>query len=363
MVEFNAQQSVAEVAQLRGMFRAASPVLESVGAPWSRLPEAPKHLVHPELAARAAQLSGVRVSFTTNSTEISGELESRAGVTVSLTGQGWSKSTRTRQDGSFEFKGLGVESEMVEVWMPHTAPSRLLNLSVNSGASVASPRTPGPRWVCYGSSISQGNHVSAPHLSWPAIASTSLNFDLRSLGFAGQAHVDAVVANDIRDGTADFISICAGINTHNSGTSMRSFWSNLSSFLETVRVGHPEIPIVLISPISSPSRERTPASPQVVPKALLRGARKLANGRIRSVIGPTLGEIREVVHEVGDTFVEASGGLIRVIDGRELLGPDDSHTLMDGLHPGAAGNRLIAERFSRYVASMLPQLDKEQTPR
>ena len=337
------------------MFAGASPRLDALGNLWTRLPDTKQSLVHPELAVRTSQLSGVRVAFTTDSRVISGTLDTEPDVMVSLTGNGWTRWTPVGQDGLFEFTSLSGELQVVEVWLPHAAPSRLRQLSVSVAATASPPPPAGPRWVCYGSSITQGNHVSAPHDIWPTIVCRSMKLDLRSLGFAGQAHLDTVVADDIRNGSADLISICAGINTHNAGTtSLRMFWSQLSHFVETVRKGHPETPIVLISPIASPDREQIPASPRMVPSTFRRGASVLGSSRAASLFGPTLSEIRNVVHEIGDRFAQESDGLLSVLDGRELLDSADASALPDGLHPDTRGNILMAERFERHLVATYP---------
>lgn len=346
----SARRRIATTAQLRGMFRGPSRTLDSMPPTWSRLAEVEPHLIHPELADRAAQLSGVRIALSTNSTEVRGQIDAEPGSTLSLTGPDFARTTQVRFDGSFAFAGLDSNQRTIELWLPHCVPSQLHSIDLSAGATIEAPQPSRFRWVCYGSSISQGNHVRAPHLSWPALASRSLDADLRLLGFAGQALGDTAVAMDIRDSDADLISICLGINTHNAGSStLRTFWSQVAGFVQTVRERHEDTPLVLISPIASPSREAVPASPRLLPSAVRRRVAVFNDPRVRSVVGPTLTEIRDVVHEIGQDLADRSNGSVTLLDGRELLGPQDHELLVDGLHPGERGSQRMAERFLAHV--------------
>lgn len=346
------EASPVRAAEVRGLQRGDALPLDGTPTLWRRMPDTPEHLIHPSLAERAAQLSGVRVAFTTDSPWLSGNIEVEPGALVSLTGAGGPRTAAVDVDGRFRFDDLGGQWRTLELWMPHRAASRLRMLTISSDATTGPPAPAGGRWVCYGSSISQGIHVSAPHLTWPSLASRSMDVDLRLLGFASEAHADPVVAADIRDGAAALISICVGINTHTSGSgSLRTFWSNLSGFVETVRERHRDTPLVLISPIASPSRESTPAFPRIMPGVARRGLARISPERVRAAIGPTLSDLRDVVHDVGERVRSESAGPVTVVDGRDLLGPADTDLLLDGLHPGEHGARLIAERFVAHVTA------------
>ncbi|MFF4600730.1 hypothetical protein [Amycolatopsis sp. NPDC001319] len=82
---------------------------------------------------------------------------------------------------------------------------------------------------------------------------------MRCLGFAGQCHLDPVVARFIRDTPAELISVCLGSNVYRHCTfSARSFVPAVTGFLQTVRDGHPDTPLVVMTPIVCPTGEREP---------------------------------------------------------------------------------------------------------
>jgi len=79
-------------------------------------------------------------------------------------------------------------------------------------------------------------------------------FSPLSLGFAGQCMLDPFVARTIRDLPADVISLKVGINLVNADSMTdRTFGPALHGFLDQVRDGHPDTPILLVSPIHCPS--------------------------------------------------------------------------------------------------------------
>lgn len=235
----------------------------------------------------------------------------------------------------------------VSVWLPPAAGVELHAISVSDGAHVraASPDAR-PRWVHHGSSISHCMEADGPSRTWPAIAAARTGHHLTNLGVAGQCHVDQFVARTIRDLPADRISLKFGINVVNGDTMReRAFASAVHGFLDTVREGHPNTPILVISPIICPVAETAPG-PTVLgddgsitvpdPDAPLTLGR-LSVGRIRDV----LADIVEKRRTIGDDALV-------YLDGRELFGSDDVGDLPDGLHPNGAGYERMGERFAAH---------------
>ena len=63
----------------------------------------------------------------------------------------------------------------------------------------------------------------------------------------------------IRDEQASFVSLKLGINVVNADAlKPRNFAPVVHGFLDTVREGHPETPILVVSPIFCPVHEDTP---------------------------------------------------------------------------------------------------------
>ena len=77
-----------------------------------------------------------------------------------------------------------------------------------------------------------------------------------NLGFAGNAMLDPYVARTMRDLPADLISVKTGVNIVGRGTfKPRTFGPAVHGFLDTIRDGHPDVPLLVISPIILPKAE------------------------------------------------------------------------------------------------------------
>ncbi|MEV7468866.1 hypothetical protein AB0O20_20510 [Streptomyces kronopolitis] len=71
--------------------------------------------------------------------------------------------------------------------------------------------------------------------------------------------LDPYVARTIRDMPADLISLKVGINIVALATfRLRTFGPAVHGFLDTVRDGHPDTPLLLMSPVSSPALDAPP---------------------------------------------------------------------------------------------------------
>lgn len=238
----------------------------------------------------------------------------------------------------------------VTIWLPHAAGVEIHSISVADGAVVLPPPADTrPRWVHHGSSISHCMEAEGPSRTWPAIAAAQTGHQLTNIGLAGQCHVDQFAARTIRELPADRISLKLGINVVNGATMRaRAFSSAVHGFLDTVRDGHPDTPILVISPIICPAAESVPG-PTVLgddgrisvadPDALLDPG-MLNVGRL------SVGRIRELLAEIVAQRRAIGDDTLHYLDGRELFGEADVADLPDGLHPNAAGYERMGERFA-----------------
>jgi hypothetical protein len=218
----------------------------------------------------------------------------------------------------------------IALWLPQSGNTRVGDL-VLAGASLAEAPAPRPRWTTYGSSISQCSAAFGPSETWPALVAGRLGWDLTCLGFSGQCHLDPIAARAIAAVPADVISLCLGINMMGGSTfSARAFAPQVSGFVEQVREAHPDAPILVMTPIVSPARERTPNS-----------------------VGLTLELMRVAIGDVVATLARTDPNL-HLLEGPTIIGTDDLHLLPDGLHPDGDGYRLMADRLTP-VLSQLPQ--------
>ncbi|WP_144238074.1 SGNH/GDSL hydrolase family protein [Microbacterium sp. C448] len=252
----------------------------------------------------------------------------------------------------------------VEIWLPHNESIEIIALRADA------PLRPDirirPTWIHYGSSISQGSNAIMPSEIWPAIAARSADVDLRNLGFGGSAFVAPFIARLIRDTPANLISVKIGINVVNlDAMRLRTFVPAVHGFLDTIRDGHPDTPLLLISPLFAGIHEDTPGPGAIDPASIgsdqvrfiATGTRgDTANGRL------TLRVVREALHDVVGRRTDDAN--LHFIEGTDLYGEEDAAALplLDGLHPSPEAHRLIGERFSERVFGPGGSLRQAQWP-
>jgi len=238
------------------------------------------------------------------------------------------------------FDGLAADAKDIEIWLPQSHATELVALRAD--APVFQPPPSGRNvWVHHGSSISQCNEAESPLGTWPAIAARGAGVELVNVGVAGNCFLDPFVARVLRDTPADLISLKIGVNlTNRAGFRLRTFSPAVHGFLDTIRDGHPDTPLVVISPIACPATESTPGP------AVWRDGVLTASGSPADVAAGalTLRVVRRELERIVAARAEQDAN-IRYLDGLRLLGTDETQYLADGLHPNPAGYRLIGERF------------------
>lgn len=246
--------------------------------------------------------------------------------------------------------GLPAGRNRIEFWLPHNESVDLVELRAD--AEIHEDETIAPQWVHHGSSISQGSNASAPSEVWPAVAARQAGVELRNLGFGGNALVDPFVARVIRDAPADYISVKLGINVVNlDGMRLRTFVPAVHGFLDTIRDGHPETPVVLMSPTFCGIHEDTPGPGAFDPATLgTDHVQFVATGDPDDTESGKL--TLQVIRRELETLVERRADEnLHYLDGLALYGPDDAAQLplTDGLHPCPATHRSIGERFAAHA--------------
>ncbi|WP_030543011.1 GDSL-type esterase/lipase family protein [Streptomyces albus] len=252
--------------------------------------------------------------------------------------------------GTVRFDGLPDGVKDVEIWLPHNETTELLALRTDAPVE---PLPAGSRrvWLHHGSSISHGSDAASPTTTWPALAASLGGVDLVNLGLGGGALLDPFTARALRDTPADLISVKIGINVVNADLMrLRAFGPAVHGFLDTIREGHPTVPLLVVSPVLCPIHEDTPGPSAPDFDGLAEGRlrfRATGDPAERAAGKLTLGVIREELRRLVERRA-ADDPHLHHLDGRELYGEADSAELPlpDELHPDAATHRRIGERFA-----------------
>lgn len=251
---------------------------------------------------------------------------------------------------TLRFESLAGRNKLVEIWLPYNEITELVALR-SDAPLLPVPASVQSVWVHHGSSISHGSNAASPTGIWPVVAARLAGLELVNLGFGGNAQLDPFTARTIRDAPADVISVKLGINLVNADLMrLRAFGPAVHGFLDTIRDGHPETPLLVISPIYCPIHETTPGPGSFDLEALARCETKFiatgAPGEVKT--GKlTLAVIRQQLAAIVAQRAREDAHL-HYLDGLDLYGAADHERLPlpDRLHPDAAIHRLIGERFA-----------------
>ncbi len=332
---------------------------------WTQSPD-------PAVDLMVGMTSGVRLCFTTNAEALclkvletgirlagtprrpstfdlyvdgaeQGSAEAIAGHTIVVDPKGPSFAPGSPSEITFD--ALGTGRKAIELWLPQSAQVEILGLSVSPDAEIqASPEPTGLRWAHYGSSISHGMEAKGPSWTWPALASRTLGYELTNIGLAGQCHLDGFVARSLRDGPFDAISLEVGINIIGADTMRRRVFSSaLHNFLDTIREGKPNTPLLVISPIFCPLLE-THIGPLMRDSLASYSTTDRPHGAVDGAL--TLVEARASIADVVARRQSGGDAHLTHLDGLTLFGPDDESDLPDHLHPNAAGQERMGRRFA-----------------
>ncbi|WNI18784.1 GDSL-type esterase/lipase family protein [Actinacidiphila sp. ITFR-21] len=349
----------------------------------------------PQLAQAESQPSGVRLAFRTRATAV--ELDTRptkrvytgapprpdgvydllvdgrpagqgsvaGGNTLTIDMAAGTTELTAGPIGTLSFTGLPGGEKDVEIWLPHNETTELVALRTDAPVRPA-PQRGRKVWLHHGSSISHGSDAAGPTTTWPARAAALGGVELINLGLGGSALLDPFTARTLRDTPADLISVKIGINLVNADLMrMRAFGPAVHGFLDTVREGHPTVPLLVVSPILCPIHEDTPGPGAIDLDAFSAGKlvlRATGDPAERASGKLTLTTIREeLARIVGQRRAEDPN--LHYLDGRDLYGQADfaELPLPDQLHPDAATHHRIGERFARLAFAADGPLDPHRT--
>ncbi|WP_240420791.1 SGNH/GDSL hydrolase family protein [Paenibacillus periandrae] len=211
----------------------------------------------------------------------------------------------------------------VEIYFSQKAAVIVKALQIDDGASAAPLQNNQPRWVTYGSSITQCSAAESPAQTWPAIVARNKGWDLTCMGFGGQCHLEPMVARVIRDLPADVISMCLGINVMGRNSlNIRTFRSAIIGMVSIIREKHVNTPLFLISPIYCPHRETD-----------------------ENLVGMNLITMREEIQEAVNILISYGDSNLIYVDGLDIFGEAFADKLPDHLHPNAEGYKIMADHI------------------
>ncbi|ALP68717.1 SGNH/GDSL hydrolase family protein [Paraburkholderia caribensis] len=337
----------------------------------------------PQLAMAESQPSGVRLVFRTQATYIEldvlptryayagvpprppgvydllvdGSLlhqsSATGGDTVTIDMASGAVSKQSGSLSTLRFTGLPSHEKKVEIWLPHNEITELVALRANAHFDAIADE--GQKvWLHHGSSISHGSNGDSPTSIWPALAASLGNVELVNLGFGGGALLDPFTARTIRDTPADMISLKIGINLVNTDLMrLRAFAPAVHGFLDTIREGHPNVPLLVISPLYCPIHEDTPGPGALDLNALAAGKvafRATGDPAERKAGKLTLTVIRDELRRIVQQRA-ANDRHLRYLDGLTLYGQQDfaDLPLPDQLHPDGPAHLRIGKRFAELA--------------
>ncbi|MFG2289861.1 GDSL-type esterase/lipase family protein [Streptomyces sp. NPDC048595] len=274
-----------------------------------------------------------------------GRRQAPVGNVLRMAGPGAVRHMIPGKPGVVRFAGLPAGMKKVELWLPQQTPTELVALRTDG--EVLAPLPDGRRrWVHHGSSISHCLEADGPTGTWPVVAAAHAGVEVINLSQAGNEMLDPYVARTIRDMPADLISLKVGINIVGlAAFRLRTFGPAVHGFLDTIRDGHPDTPLLVMSPVSCPALEESPGPTAMGPDGkitALGSPADVADGALSLTV--VRAELARIV-----AARRARDPHLHYLDGRELLGPDETDDLADGLHPGAAAYRRMGKRFAAHA--------------
>ena len=208
------------------------------------------------------------------------------------------------------------------IYLPEGMQPLVQSLTAVKGEISPAPSL--PRWIAYGDWTTQGWIASGPAQGWAAIAARKSGLNLVNMGYAGAGRGEIVSAEHIAALTAEVVSVAYGESCwsrvpHSVGMVSEGF----QGFLDIVRQGHPNMPIVVISPALRPDAEEVP-----------------------NQLGATLADIRNAIESVTLDRIVAGDRALSLVQGAGII---DAGHLADGIHPGDEGHKRIAAAVAKSL--------------
>ena len=212
------------------------------------------------------------------------------------------------------------------IYLPEGMQPLIQSLTAVKGEIAPAPSL--PRWVAYGDWTTQGWIASGPSQGWAAIAARKAGVNLINMGYAGAGRGEIVSAEHIAALGAEIVTIAYGESCWTRiPQSLGMVGEGFKSFLDVVRQGHPNTPIVVISPVLRPDAEDVP-----------------------NKLGATLADIRNAIESVTRDRVIAGDDSLSLVAGETII---EAGHLADGIHPGDEGHKRIAVTAAKALTAAM----------
>ena len=277
---------------------------------------------------------GVRLELTGDDTEVEISYELKAqdpgirGEAGGVTFQLWRDGAVVDEEKASHPSGVaklrtGSGGDRAIVYIPEALRPSIIDVS---GSVEPAPMQ--KRWICYGDSVAEGWLASGPALAWPHLAAREHGLDVVNMGYAGAGRGEIVTAEHIAELAADVIAITHGTNCWTRVPfSVELFREQTRQFLDIVRQGHPETPIVVASPVVRPDAEDAP-----------------------NRVGATLADLRKTMEDVVRERIDGGDTNVKLVEGRHLV---TEAQLADDIHPNDDGHRAIAAAIGPVVKALV----------
>jgi lysophospholipase L1-like esterase len=212
------------------------------------------------------------------------------------------------------------------IYLPEGMQPVIQSLTAVKGEIAPAPSL--PRWLAYGDWTTQGWIASGPSQGWAAIAARKSGLNLVNMGYAGAGRGEIVSAEHIAALTAEIVTIAYGESCwtripHSVGMVREGF----EAFVDVVRQGHPNTPVVIISPVLRPDAEDVP-----------------------NKLGATLADIRHAIESVTRDRIVGGDYALSLVAGESII---EAGHLADGIHPGDEGHKRIAATVGKALNAAL----------
>ena len=151
--------------------------------------------------------------------------------------------------------GMAAGEKECLLYLPLYGEVLSLEIGVNSGASIEALPNPFRHNIAvFGSSFTHGSCASGPALTWPAFFSRSTGLHVCSFGMSGNSKLQPYLGEVFGKINADAL-VCDAFSNPNIAT----IGARIRPFIESVRKGNPDMPIIFLNTIYREHRNFLPA--------------------------------------------------------------------------------------------------------